>query len=226
MTAATVSVDGQSLPVFSQDTKLFPMDERVAFIANEDIAAVQQPLVDRILEVEAVARQKEPVISKANGGVKVRDLDGFNLPAFELLNARALALFKAVTGAPTAVVDDCWANVFRDGEYTMPHAHKRTMASVVYALDGGDEDAYEEDPMNGLLIFSDPRLSNCCIGKPGYVSTPFNPPKQIRNYMIIFPAQITHQVTPYYGERPRISIAWNIHPTKVAGELRHDGAMQ
>ena len=47
--------------------------------------------------------------------------------------------------------------------------------------------------------------------------------REPRGRMIIFPSNLTHQVTPYHGRRPRISISWNLNPRKEAGEVVHDG---
>ena len=106
----------------------------------------------------------------------------------------------------------------------LPHSHKRAAASVVYALDPGDEEAAAADAMNGVLMFADPRIEACCQHKPHYVSTPAVPPMGPGS-MIIFPAHFTHLVTPYWGRRPRISIAWNINSDSVEGDLRHDGVL-
>ena len=220
------TVGAVRIPALPADFKIFPMDKDVGFIENHDIAAIQKPFVDQLIGLDEQQRASGAMASLAEGGQKIRNLDALGSPVFDALNNRAKALFMKVTGAKAAIVDDCWANVFRSGEYTMPHSHKRAVASVVYALESGDEDAWDRDPMNGLLTFVDPRLERCCIGRPGYVSTPFHPPKAVKNYMVIFPAHITHMVTPYVGTRPRISIAWNIGPTEVPGELRHDGGMR
>jgi len=228
MTAAKskIQIGPVALDVFPDDLKYYPIDENIGFIENKDIAAIQKPFIEAILKQEAKNRIESPLMSKAEGGMKVRNLGDFDSPIFELLNERVKTFFMKATGAKTAVVDDCWANVVRDGEYTLPHAHKRATASVVYALDGGDDDGFEREPMNGLLIFADPRLANCCQGKTGFVGTTISPPRALRNYMIIFPAHITHLVTPYTGARPRISIAWNLNAHKVSGELKHDGNIE
>ena len=176
-----------------------------------------------ILRVEADERVTHPQSSKCEGGQKVRDLYGLGLPVFTLLNARARKLFSLVARRE-GFIDDCWANVFRDGEYAVPHSHKRAAASVVYALDPGDEEAAAADAMNGVLMFADPRIEACCQHKPHYVSTPAVPPMGPGS-MIIFPAHFTHLVTPYWGRRPRISIAWNINSDSVEGDLRHDGVL-
>ena len=35
--------------------------------------------------------------------------------------------------------------------------------------------------------------------------------------MIVFPAEVVHCATPYVGKNPRITFAWNINRTPVAG---------
>ena len=100
------------------------------------------------------------------------------------------------------------------------------MASIVYALDPGDEEAASQEPLNGVLMFSDPRLSLCCPGKPNYVSSFFRPTGNAPALMVLFPSFVTHLVSPYHGRRPRISVAWNLNREAVPGELRHDGRME
>ena len=214
------------IPVWPDQMEIARYPDGFAMIANPDIDAVKASLVETILERDAIQRIETPRNSLAEGGQKVRDLDKLGSPVFELLNARALALFKRVTGAPTAVVDDCWANVVRDGEWTIPHSHKRSTASVVYALDPGDEAAAKEEPLNGVLIFMDPRLRLCCPNKPNYVNSIFRPTGNAPALMVIFPSFVTHMVSPYHGNRPRISIAWNLNAEAVPGEVRHDGVME
>ena len=206
--------------------RFVPPEDNITMIANPDILEIQDSLIEKILEKEAVERVRAPQASRGEGGQKIRDLDALDSPVFELLNERAKELFKRTTGAATAVVDDCWANVFRDGEYALPHSHKRSAASIVYAMDNGDEEEAQREPLNGALIFSDPRLQNCCPGKPHFVSAPFRPTGVDPAVMVIFPSHLTHQVTPYHGNRPRISVAWNLNAEAVPGELLHDGSME
>ena len=35
--------------------------------------------------------------------------------------------------------------------------------------------------------------------------------------MIMFPGQVVHCVSPYTGERPRITLSWNVNKTAIAG---------
>lgn len=220
-----VWIGPRKVPVWPHGTKLIRYPDGVSLVPNPDLEELHGRLIGKILEQEAVERVRAPQTSRAEGGQKIRELDRLGSPEFELINARAMALLKQATGAKTAVVDDCWANVFRDGEYALPHSHKRSAASIVYALDPGDEEEAKREPLNGVLLFSDPRLRLCCPGKANYVSGLFRPTGIAAAVMVIFPSIITHQVTPYYGKRPRISIAWNLNAKAVPGELRHDGKM-
>lgn len=218
-----VWIGPRKVPVWPENLKLCKFDEDVFFTVNSDLVELQQPLIDAILDAESKKLDPEDRQSPGQGGNRVRDLPGLNVPFFDLLNERAKQLFMRVTGSKTAVVDDCWANVFRDGYYALPHSHKRSIASIVYALDSGYEEDAESDVFNGLLLFSDPRMARCCPDKPGRVSSPAFVSRKPPGRMIIFPSHLTHQVTPYRGKRPRLSIAWNLNPHKVAGELVHDG---
>jgi hypothetical protein len=220
-----VWIGSRQVPVWPENINLFKFDKDVFFTINTDFLELQQPLVDAILEAESKKLDPADRQSPGQGGNKVRDLDSLGVPFFDLLNERVRHLFMHVTGGKTAVVDDCWANVYRDGYYAMPHSHKRSVASVVFALDNGEEDDSKADVLNGVLMFADPRMPRCCPDRAGYVSAPAIVTREPHGRMIIFPANLTHQVTPYRGRRPRISIAWNLSSKKEAGELVHDGRM-
>ena len=107
----------------------------------------------------------------------------------------------------------------------MTHSHKRSIASIDFALENGYEDDATNDVLNGQLSFPHPRMPRCRPGKLGYVSAHVIVRREPLGRMIIFPSHYTHQVTPYHGRRPRISIAWNLNPHEVAGEVVHDGRM-
>ena len=219
----SIWIGPRKFQIWPDSLELFKFDDEVFYTINSDLVELQQPLIDAILNAEYKKLDPADRLSPGMGGNRVRDLPSLNVAFFELLNERAKRLFMHVTGSKTAVVDDCWANVFRDGFYALPHSHKRTIASIVYALDSGHEDDAQSDLFNGLLMFSDPRMPRCCRDKPGYVSSPAFVSRKPLGRMIIFPSHLTHQVTPYHGRRPRISIAWNINLTKVPGEVVHDG---
>jgi hypothetical protein len=219
-----VDIGPRKVPVWPDGVRLVRFDENAFMAFFPDARELHGPLIEPIVEIDADERRKNPQ-AKWQGGQKVRGLDRLGVAVFELINARVQALYRRVVRSRTAVVDNCWANVFRDGEYTLPHCHSRATAAVVYALDPGDEQAADRDPMNGVLMFADPRMKACCRDKPLHVSTPAVPPMTM-GAMIIFPAHWTHLVTPYWGRRPRISIAWNLNNEPLAGEPKHDGRLQ
>ena len=209
-------------PVWREKTEITSYDGGFSMIDNPEIDKIKGPLVETLLEKDALQRVDAPLKSLAEGGMKVRDLDKLGSPVFDLLNARVKVLFKLATGAKNTFVDDCWANVMYEGEWLVPHSHKRSIASVVYSLDPGDGEAVSPEPLNGHLMFSDPRLPQCCPGKPDWVSSFFRPIGDLPSMMVLFPSYITHMVAPYHGTRPRITIAWNLNETAVPGEVRHD----
>lgn len=164
-------------------------------------------LVAKLLEFEENHRLRKRYLRGA-GGTKIHNLGQWVSSEVELINARAMSLFKRVLECDQAVVDLSWANVYRSGDYCMPHSHLRSTASVIYCLDTGDEDP--DDPNSGRLCFVDPRLRNCCQEQEGCMTTPFLP-GMMAGTMLIFPSQLVHAVNPYTGRRPLITLSWNIN---------------
>ena len=145
-------------------------------------------------------------------GIKVDGVHRMPLPELRLVTARAERLFRQVTGASRAVVDAAWANIYFRGDYCMPHSHMRSTASIVYCVDPGDDDP--DDPLSGKLFIADPRLDACCQPVQSYMTSPIVP-KMRPGTFVIFPAKVVHAVNPYAGERPRITLAWNIGPEAI-----------
>jgi hypothetical protein len=170
------------------------------------------------LRAEVLARAADPKLSQkfeqsaGIGSAKVFDVEKWPLEAASLVSARALQLFRLAAKGGPAVVDVSWASVYHDGDYCMPHSHPRTMISVLYVPDVGDA----EGDNNGRFYFADPRLAPCCQEEAGYVSTPSAPIFE-PGMMLLFPGAAVHFVTPYRGERPRITMSWNLNQTAKAG---------
>jgi uncharacterized protein (TIGR02466 family) len=100
-----------------------------------------------------------------------------------------------------------WANVLRGGDHFTPHTHANTVWSAVLYVDAGDagEDA------GGLLAMRDPRGGAGMVHGP--TATDAADTFQLAprtGLLVVFPAWLVHWVTPYHGERPRISIAANV----------------
>src|SRR6202008_3475043 len=107
----------------------------VTFFA--DAAAIHAGLIARIHELErdrTLASRPVPSF----GGTKVYHLDRWDSAEADLLNARALAFSQKLIKSEGALIDLSWANVYRRGDYAMPHSHERRMASLVYSVDAGD----------------------------------------------------------------------------------------
>lgn len=193
-------------------------DPSIRITVFDDIADYHPALVNRALELES-----DPTLSnylyRGGCGRKIHHIDQWGIPAARLINDRATALFKQVTESPTAVVDSCWANISRKGEYCMPHSHHRSVGSVVYCLEPGESDP--QDPLGGRFVFVDPRIPSCCQKKAGYMTTPYLPEWRAGT-MIIFPSHLVHCVNPYWGETPRITMSWNINHQALPGSADQD----
>lgn len=169
--------------------------------------------------IEAVtARENDPELAKSYpgniGSGKIFHLDRWDVDAASLIDARALALFRAFLGGQEAVVDLSWASVYRAGDYCMLHSHFRAMASIVYFLETGEDGTDGET--GGSFNFADPRMKVCCRHEPNCMTSPCGPRVE-PGMMIIFPGHLVHFVDVYRGTRPRITLSWNINRTAMPG---------
>lgn len=108
-----------------------------------------------------------------------------------------------------------WANVLRKGGYNSLHVHPGCTFSGVYYVTAGAADAPSPsvDDISGAIEFIDPRPAAIASVAPDSRMTrrsAFSPPA---GAMIMFPSWLQHLVHPYAGDRPRISIAFNIKLT-------------
>lgn len=209
-----VMIAGTDVPVWPAGTKiqlLAAPNTGLADFADRDL--YHAGLSAAILEMEREPRYRDWIF-KGGCGTKVRDPQEWGRPEADLIHARAMRLAAKALGTDTVAVDDCWANVYRKGDYCMPHSHLRATASVVYLLDPGDP--VEDDPASGRFYFCDPRIPFCTDYEPGRV-TKLLMPDLYPGSLLVFPAEYIHGVNPYGGERPRITLSWNINLTKLAG---------
>ncbi len=111
------------------------------------------------------------------------------------------------------VFTECWYHLTDFGGYISSHNHPNAAWSGVYMVDPGD--ANPDYPDSGVLSFKDPRqLANSYID-PANVSFDrkfhmgsINFPMQAGELML-FPSYLYHEVFPYMGKRPRITVAFN-----------------
>lgn len=141
------------------------------------------------------------------GGTKLYHPETWDNLLGPFMNARALAFHRAATRREDGVIELGWANVYRAGDYIVPHSHTRADMSVVYMLDPGDGEA--ADPNSGRFCFAEPRWALCCQVEPGRLSNTIGP-AMTAGTMLIFPSDAVHFVHPYQGTRPRVTLSWNI----------------
>jgi hypothetical protein len=210
-----VLVGARRYPVWPPGQKVHVFEHRDILITRFDDAAQINPILVRDIDALGDDPQFLGRAARAYAGRKLYHLQRWTSPAAALLNARALALASRALRSPTAFIDLSWANIYRRGDYSMPHSHERTAASVVYCVDAGSADP--ADPLSGQLVLVDPRVEACCKVRRGAVTTPLMPIMR-PGTMILFPSALVHAVNPYTGERPRITLAWNIDKDIVPGK--------
>ncbi len=209
-----VNVGGEKLDVWPAGQQIVPLAEPTVRMTDfPDMAAHQAALVGKILEMEKDPRYAGELF-KGGCGNKVRKLDEWRFPAARLIHARALRMCQLMLGRDQLFVDSAWGNVYRGGDYCMPHSHLRSTASVVYFLALGDDDPAH--PLSGRFCIGDPRVQVCCQMEEGRMTHSLIPEVRAGS-MIIFPSQMVHYVNPYTGHTPRITLAWNITLAALPG---------
>ena len=125
-------------------------------------------------------------VSNVGGWHSRPDLMEWAEPAAQALVDR-IASEAHATGATRI---QAWANVMRAGAYQLAHRHGDAEWSGVYYVDAGTESC------GGRITFArglDARTIVPCAG-----------------LMLMFPADLLHSVEVYTGDRPRISVAFNL----------------
>jgi uncharacterized protein (TIGR02466 family) len=99
-----------------------------------------------------------------------------------------------------------WANINRQGDFNNMHTHPGATWSGVYYVDHG-----ESDPQGAgtAIRLADPCQARTNVFFPELTSSNilFRPEPGL---MILFPSYVPHAVPPHRGDRPRISIAFNV----------------
>ncbi len=107
-----------------------------------------------------------------------------------------------------------WYHLTRQGGYTAQHNHPMASWSGVYCVDPGDP--VQDKPNNGSLRFLDGRTTAGMYLDPGNANwrEPFGFGEMAFNLragqLLMFPSYLIHEVAPYYGQRPRITVAFNV----------------
>jgi uncharacterized protein (TIGR02466 family) len=100
-----------------------------------------------------------------------------------------------------------WANVNRRGHYNNSHTHPKATWSGVYYVDNGQSNAAAAAGTS--IDLADPNPARASVFFPDLVSPSFRF-RSLPGLMILFPRYVPHAVPPRQGDRPRISIAFNM----------------
>lgn len=176
--------------------------------------ALNSELRQHILAQEEVS----PGQSKTNigGWQSTEDFQKWTGDAGQTLIERAVALVNHATaqlfqhyGASEEISWKLaiWANINRRGQYNQLHIHPGATWSGVYYVDAGDRAA--DQPHNGSLSFISPNLAAAASFFPKSLPNRIAVAPETGR-MVLFPSYLQHLVHPYWGERPRISVAFNV----------------
>lgn len=115
--------------------------------------------------------------------------------------------------AELKLYNDAWFHITRRGGYVQPHNHPNASWSVVYFVQDGRKDEGHED--SGALIFHSPRAGSAMHRDPGNVNLPNTYTYHAVRFqlepgdLVIFPSDLLHSVSPFFGDGERITIAAN-----------------
>jgi uncharacterized protein (TIGR02466 family) len=99
-----------------------------------------------------------------------------------------------------------WANVSRRGHYNNIHTHPTATWSGVYYVDHGCSNP-RDDRTSISLYDANPARTNIFFPELPTNNYRFTPEPGL---MLLFPSYLPHAVPPHQGDRPRISIAFNL----------------
>jgi hypothetical protein len=179
-----------------------------------DCSSYHEELIERILMLSRSNRARD---DGERQGLKIHHVSDWDCAEATLVEERARAFVCRTSNLGQASIDLGWANVYRSGDFAHPHAHVRAFASVVYCVDPGDPFDERGEDAGGRFSIMDPRIKACCPLEPARPTKPLRV-KFVPGRMIAFPGPVLHFVTPYYGRRPRITMAWNINPRQLSGD--------
>ena len=188
----------------------------VALFEYPDLAALNKELTDIL-----IAESKTiPSIGRSNlgGWHSAYNLQDRSEVCFQTLNKMIIAAAHETgqtiakqTGrhlVPVTAKTTMWAMVMRHGDSSKPHSHADANWASVYYPDVG-EDIEKVHPGSGAITFVDPRNGfNYVPGLEMAVGEFVVNPKA--GQLLVFPGWLMHYVSPYKGQRPRVSIACNV----------------
>lgn len=106
-----------------------------------------------------------------------------------------------------------WFHITRHGGHQGVHNHPMASWSGIFCVDPGDAPA--DKPRSGSVRFLDPRVGGAMYLDSGnnhwrgqYHSGGYEVQHR-PGQLVMFPSHVYHEVFPYWGQRPRIVVAFN-----------------
>lgn len=186
-------------------------------------AALRRLFLER--EMEGARHANPGPITLRNAQVYESHFHLFSWPEPEIAELREFCLsrvaqiaaelngYDAATRARLEIHTDAWFHVTRRGGFFGVHNHPLASWSGVYCVSAGAHDAAQPD--SGLLNFIHPHVGQAMYIDAGNerLAQPFG----IANYglslrpgqLVLFPSWLLHQVLPFYGDKERITVAFN-----------------
>jgi uncharacterized protein (TIGR02466 family) len=192
---------------------------------------VQARPVNAALKAEILARrERSPTAQVSNVGGWQSEPDIMNWPVPEMaqLSQWINQAYRMIMGRELGTNDfksryeiAGWANINESGHYNRTHIHSDHHWSGVYYVDCGRPDP-KVSP-NGAIEIVDPRSAVGVLQLPnsqrasGIWELQPEP-----GTMLLFPSWLRHSVLPYFGDGPRISVAFNLRVTKFTFSNERD----
>ncbi len=179
--------------------------------------------VNEALKAAILARREQAcssALSNVGGWQSEPDLMDWQVPELERLSQWIHQAFGSIMGREIGTTDfksryvvTGWANINEYGDYNRTHIHSNHHWSGVYYVDIGNPD--QSVGPNGAIEFIDPRPAVGVFDFPGITATGTWTLLPKPGLMLLFPSWLRHSVLPYFGDKSRITIAFNIR----VGEL-------
>jgi hypothetical protein len=104
-----------------------------------------------------------------------------------------------------------WFHITRNGGFQGLHNHQNASWSGIFCVDAGDSPA--DRPESGLVRFHDPRSFYYLDAGNENLKLPWSHGAfdltHAAGQLALFPSWAMHEIFPYFGQRPRVVVAFN-----------------
>jgi uncharacterized protein (TIGR02466 family) len=184
-----------------------------------------ESLNENLMNLILAKREETPGVKMSNTGgwQSEKELQTWESPAvpqlIEKINTAVLLLLTERLGEDNASKVGtwhiaAWANINERGDYNTLHNHSGAFFSGVYYVNAGITD--EEHPFSGVITFRNPTLAALAVDNlrvSKQLGSIFRSEYSILpqdGLMLLFPGWLQHEVHPYFGNTPRVSISWDV----------------